>query len=106
MKAFINYINILGISLLFLSCTSRGKTIVVNFDNSEKKIWAIEEINAELPKDWTNYEFLTFDIYATSPQRFSLVLHDEAGKRRITVLPFQNAWVRPPSPSCTFKKET
>ena len=50
MKAFINYINILGISLLFLSCTSRGKTIVVNFDNSEKKIWAIEEINAELPK--------------------------------------------------------
>ena len=83
MKAFINYINILGISLLFLSCTSRGKTIVVNFDNSEKKIWAIEEINAELPKDWTNYEFLTFDIYATSPQRFSLVLHDEAGKRKL-----------------------
>ena len=50
MKAFINYINILGISLLFLSCTAR-KTIVVNFDNSEKKIWAIEEINAEL-KNW------------------------------------------------------
>jgi len=77
---------------------------VVNFDNSEKKIWAIEEINAELPKDWTNYEFLTFDIYATSPQRFSLVLHDEAGKRRITVLPFQNAWVRASIPLVHFQK--
>jgi len=100
-----NTLNIYSIILvmilsMFLCCNSRNSSIVVNFDGSSKNKWAIEELNPELPKDWSNYEFLTFDIYATSPQRFSLVLHDKTGERRITILPFQNAWVRV---SITFK---
>lgn len=104
MKTLVNNISITGILILFLSCNSQNKTIVVNFDNSTKNIWPIEEINAELPKDWTSYKYLTFDIYATSPQLFSLVLHDKAGERRIVVLPFQNTWVRASIPLVHFQE--
>lgn len=104
-----NTLNIYSIILvmilsMFLCCNSRNSSIVVNFDGSSKNKWAIEELNPELPKDWSNYEFLTFDIYATSPQRFSLVLHDKTGERRITILPFQNAWVRASIPLVHFQK--
>lgn len=96
---------LLGIFLsCFLSCKSQNSPITVNFDKSSKNKWAIDELNAKLPKDWSNSEFLTFDIYATSPQRFNLVLHDKTGERRITVLPFQNAWVRASIPLIHFQR--
>ncbi len=91
-------------SMVLCCCNSQNSSIVVNFDGSSKNKWAIQELNSQLPENWSNYEFLTFDIYATSPQRFSLVIYDKTGERRITILPFQNAWVRASIPLVHFQK--
>lgn len=93
-----------AVLILFLSCDSQKTSVVVNFDDSSKNKWAIEEFNPELPNDWSESEFLTFDIYATSPQRFSLVLYDKTGERKITILPFQNTRVRTSIPLVHFQK--
>ena len=105
MKTFKYYFLLITVLIHVISCKTNDKSIVVNFDDETNgRKWTIEEINPELPKDWSTYEFLTFDIFASSTQRFSLTLHDSEGPRRIVVLPFQNAWVRASIPLIHFKE--
>lgn len=105
MKTLKYYFLFLVALTLFLSCTAKDKSIVVNFDDkSNEGKWTIEELNPELPKDWSSYEFLTFDIFASSTQRFTLTLYDAEGPRRIVVLPFENTWVRASIPLIHFKE--
>ena len=67
MKTFKYFFIFINILILIASCTTRDKSIVINFDDETNgKKWAIEDINPELPKDWSAYEFLTFDIFASS----------------------------------------
>ena len=59
-----------------------------------ERTWTLKELNAELPSDWTGYEFLVLEFKASSSQRFELGL--ETGKGRIAkrLGPFANVWVR------------
>ena len=41
---------------------------------------------------------------ASSTQRFSLLLYDAQGQRRLNIHPFQNAWVRASIPLIHFQK--
>jgi hypothetical protein len=91
--------------LLLMSCTSGKETFVVNFEGkmSEKK-WAIGELNKELPSDWSSFSFLTFELRSSTSQRFDLRIYDTAGVRRLTINPFQGAWIRASIPLIHFQK--
>jgi hypothetical protein len=90
---------------LFAGCTSKKEPVTVNFEGkSYEKKWALKELNEELPADWSGYEFLSFDMRSTTTQRFDLKLYDSSGVRRLTIQPFQGAWVRASIPLVHFQK--
>ena len=70
---------------------------------TEKK-WAIKELNSELPSDWSSFGFLTFEMNSSTTQRFDLRLYDAAGIRRLTIQPFQGAWIQASVPLIHFQK--
>jgi hypothetical protein len=58
------------------------------------KEWSLKDLNADLPSDWTGYNFLVLEFRASSPQRFDLLIRtsDKTISKRIH--PFQNTLVR------------
>lgn len=94
-----------AILMLMTYCTSKEKSMTVKFEGeSYEQKWAIKNLNPDLPSDWSDYNFLTFDFNATSTQRFYINLYDSAGIRRLRILPFQGAWVRASVPLVNFQK--
>ena len=91
--------------LLLTACSSKNESFVAKFKGtvSEKK-WAIKELNSDLPADWSSFGFLTFEMKASTTQRFNISLYDSAGIRRLTIQPFQGAWVRASIPLVHFQK--
>ncbi|MCX6320320.1 MAG: hypothetical protein NTX93_00725 [Bacteroidia bacterium] len=104
MKNLIFYLSI-PIFPLLTACSAQNKPVIVNFEGtlSEKK-WAINELNPDLPSDWSPFGFLTFEMNSSTTQRFDLRLYDSAGTRRLTIQPFQGAWVRASIPLIHFQK--
>jgi hypothetical protein len=94
----------ISLILILTSCTSQSKSFNVKFKGtvSEKK-WAIKELNSELPSDWSSFGFLTFEMNSSTTQRFTLSLYDSAGTRRLSIQPFQGAWVRASIPLIHFQ---
>jgi len=60
---------------------------------SEKK-WALKELDASLPSDWTGHAFLVLEMKASSPQRFELIFYSGEKAQRRTMQPFANVWIR------------
>jgi hypothetical protein len=56
--------------------------------------WTLEQLNPELPSDWTPYDFLVVEFKASSSQRFYLGI--DTGQVRIAkrIGPFAGVWVR------------
>ena len=93
------------IVLLFGACVPKQESLSVQFaGESFQKNWAIAELNPELPSDWASYEYLTFDINVSSTQRFYMNLYNAGELRRLTIHPFENAWVRASIPLIHFQK--
>jgi len=90
---------------LLAGCTAKTEPVKVSFEGkiSEKK-WAIKELNPELPSDWSSFGFLTFELKSSTTQRFDLKLYDTSGVRRLTLQPFQGAWIRASIPLIHFQK--
>jgi hypothetical protein len=104
MKTLLSFLTI-SFFLLLISCTTGKEPIIVKFEGpSLEKKWALTKLNSELPADWESYAFLTFEMNATSTQRFDLKLYDSSGLRRVRIQPFQGAWVRTSIPLFRFKK--
>jgi hypothetical protein len=59
-----------------------------------ERTWALQELNAELPSDWTGCEFLVLEFKASSSQRFDLGLQTSTGRIAKRIGPFANVWVR------------
>jgi hypothetical protein len=93
-------------ALLFITgCSSRDKIKIVKFEESSfEQKWAIKDLDPGLPSDWSSFGFLTFDLKASSTQRFFINLYDAQGMRRLRILPFQGAWVRASVPLINFQK--
>jgi hypothetical protein len=93
------------LTLTLASCSDKDKIFTAQFSGelAETK-WAINELNPDLPSDWSAYSFLTFDLRSTTPQRFELRLYDDEGIRRVNIHPFQNAWIRASIPLINFQK--
>ena len=104
MKPILNIITFFLLTL-FMSCADKDETHLVQFKGeSFQKSWAIADLNPELPSDWSSFEYLTFEIKASSTQRFFLNLYDSEGIRQVRIHPFQNAWVRASIPLVHFQK--
>jgi hypothetical protein len=87
------------------SCTVQEEKIVASFQPEKTEfVWPISEINPDLPADWSEYNYLTFEITASSTQRFNLKLFDTEGVRRLQVHPYQGAWVRASIPLVHFQR--
>lgn len=104
MKNFVFFHCVLSLMFLF-GCASKDNARFVQFagKTSEQK-WAIKDLNPDLPSDWSSFEFLSFELNASSTQRFFINLYDSAGIRRLRILPFQGAWVRASIPLISFQK--
>lgn len=104
MKPFLNFITC-SFLVLLAACTTNNETLFVQFeDESFQKNWTLTDLNPEIPSDWSSFQYLTFEIKASSTQRFFLNLYDAEGLRRLTIHPFQNAWVRASIPLVHFQK--
>jgi hypothetical protein len=94
-------------SLVFFltACPVKEDLNLVKFEgvSSEHK-WAVRDLNPDIPADWSSYEYLTFDINASSPQLFSLSIYDAEGIRTVMINPFQNVWVRASVPLIHFQQ--
>jgi len=103
MKYILFYFEIAFV-LILTACSVKNEPIIVKFKgaSSEKK-WAIKELNPELPSDWSSFGFLTFEMKSSTTQRFDLRLYDSAGIRRLTLQPFQGAWIRASVPLIHFQ---
>jgi hypothetical protein len=75
------------------SAQSASQRVVFEGATSEQK-WNLKELNPDLPADWTGYNFLVLELKASSPQRFSLVLHSADRTQRRQMQPLPNVWIR------------
>ena len=74
--------------------TAQTRQAVFQGATSERKR-TLKELNPDLPRDWSGYEFLVLELRITSPQKWSLQIYDAGGARNITMHPFgQNVWLR------------
>jgi hypothetical protein len=93
------------IVLTGFSCTQKKESHFVKFEGEScQKNWSIGDLNPELPSDWSQYNYLTFEYQASSTQRFYLNLYDAEGIRKMRLQPFQNVWVRASIPLIHFQK--
>lgn len=91
--------------LFTASCSEKNESIIVNFEgNYSLKKWPLKELNADLPADWSESRYLTFELNSSTTQRFELRLYDKSGTRVLQIFPFQGTWVRASIPLTHFMK--
>lgn len=77
---------------------------VVKFEGKQfEQKWAVKDLNRDIPADWSSFQYLTFEMKSSTTQKFDLKLFDSAGVRRLTIQPFQGAWVRASLPLVHFQ---
>jgi hypothetical protein len=90
--------------LLLTGCSTKNQPFIVKFEGEIKEQkWSIQELNHDLPADWSSYGYLTFELRSSTTQRFDLKLYDTSGVRRLTIQPFQGPWVRASIPLVNFQ---
>ena len=86
---------LIAASLLAGSAFAQGNSQRVVFEpaGAEHK-WALNELNPELPSDWSGYQYLVFELRAATPQRFELRIQTTSGVRTLWMHPFPGEWIR------------
>jgi hypothetical protein len=82
------------ILLLTSSVASAASQHAVFVGSESEDKWALKELSADLPSDWTSYNFLVLEIKASSPQRFNLTFYSSGRAQRRQVHPLPNVWIR------------
>jgi hypothetical protein len=96
MKTKILQAILLATAIGFAGAAAQAGPVEVVFQGrgAVSKQWTLQELNAELPSDWSGYNFLVLEFRASSPQRFELELHTRGKVIAKRLHPFQNALVR------------
>jgi hypothetical protein len=77
----------------------------VVFDNAKSDHkWSLKDLAPELPSDWTGYNYLVLEMKASSPQRFSLILHSPDRTQSRQMQPLPNVWIRAAVPLQYFRQ--
>jgi hypothetical protein len=92
--------------LALLLCTATSaETKRAVFDGSASEFkWPLKKLNAELPADWSGYQFLTLELRSSTAQRFELRLFTTNGIRKVRLHPFAGAWIRAAVPLTYFQR--
>jgi hypothetical protein len=92
--------------LSFFLCTaSPAETVKAVFQGDSTEFrWPLNEINPDLPSDWSGYEYLTLELRSSTAQRFELRIHVSNGLRHVRLQPFQGAWIRAAIPLAYFRR--
>lgn len=82
-------------TLFAAASIARGETRHAVFEGAGKEItWQLQDLNPDLPSDWSGSGFLVLELRISSPQRFELRVHDAQGVRSVRLSPLPGAWVR------------
>ena len=77
--------------------------VVFEGATSEHK-WSLNDLNPDLPSDWEAYDYLVFEVKASSPQRFSLEFFSGERTQRRQMQPLPNVWIRAAVPLQYFRR--
>ena len=66
--------------------------------------WPLADIDATLPADWSDAEFLVVEFRSSTSQRFELGLISDEGNVSKRIHPFANVWVRASIPLRFFRQ--
>ena len=67
--------------------------VVFPADGAEQK-YALKDLNAALPADWSAYKFLVLEVRSTTSQQFEFKIHTATGAPALNMHLFQGPWVR------------
>jgi hypothetical protein len=97
---------ILLVALTLTAVTTRAALPVQTTFTGAKaeRVWPLKELNADLPADWSAYEFLLLEFKASSSQRFDLGLQTSNGRFTKRIGPFPGVWVRASIPLRYYRK--
>src|SRR6185295_16287389 len=90
------------ISVVVPSMASATEAIFGDKDSEYR--WQLDELNSDLPHDWSGYGYLTLEIKSSTAQRFELRIFTKAGVRKVRLQPFAGAWIRAALPLAYFEK--
>jgi len=77
------------------SQVSAGLPIRATFSGAQQTyVWPLEEIDAGLPTDWSDYTHLVLEFRASRSQRFDLGIETDRGRISRQIGPFAGVWVR------------
>ena len=77
---------------------------VVFTDTEPSHKWSLPELAPDLPSDWTGYNYLVFELRASSPQRFTLALYSTNLTQRRDLHPLSGVWIRAAVPLQYFRQ--
>lgn len=84
-------------ALFLFACTPSPQSLQMTFSSAEEMSahsWTLEELTADLPDDWSNYNYLILEMKASSPQRFQTGPITPEGWVVKNIQPFPGAWLR------------
>ena len=89
-------LSIIALTIGFIAASARAVLPAQTTFTGAKseRTWALAELNAALPADWSPYEFLVIEFKASSSQRFDLGLETAKGRYAKCIGPFAGVWVR------------
>jgi hypothetical protein len=93
--------SLLTVSIAF---AEGGSQRIVFEASGTEHAWALREINSQLPSDWSGYQYLVFELRASTPQRFELRIHTRNGVRTVWMHPFAGVWIRTVLPLATLAR--
>lgn len=92
-----------GLAGLTTSAKAAPQRVVFDRPISAQE-WSLQELNPELPLDWTGYEFLVLEFRSSSSQRFELALKTPERVISKRIHPYPNVWVRASIPLRFFRQ--
>ncbi|HWI57658.1 MAG TPA: hypothetical protein VNZ22_10560 [Bacillota bacterium] len=96
-------VSTLVLGLFVCAAQAASQRVVFEGATSEHR-WSLKELNADLPADWTGYNFLVLELKVSSPQRFSLDLFSGERVQRRAIHPLPNVWIRAVVPLQYFRQ--
>jgi len=86
---------ILCLALVWATVANAALPVQTTFTGARAEhTWTLAELGAELPADWSPYDFLVLEFRASSSQRFDLGLETEKGRLAKRIGPLAGVWVR------------
>jgi hypothetical protein len=87
--------SIIGVALALVASGAQGAPVKAEFARDVSTVqWPLAEIDATLPVDWSDAQFVVVEFRSSGSQRFELGLIADEGTVSKRIHPYANVWVR------------